>query len=130
MRGSVMTEADVVITLGRKLDFQLAYGSPAIFGDAKFVRIADCASEIRDNRRGEAEVFATVSIALEKIIELAGDRKPNIDKAWAGETRTKHEARAQKLLLSMQDSPVGSDGLMHPNTLLAALEKLYRKTLL
>jgi len=30
MRGSVMTEADVVITLGRKLDFQLAYGSPAV----------------------------------------------------------------------------------------------------
>ena len=75
MRGSVMTEADVVITLGRKLDFQLAYGSPAIFGKAKFVRIADCASEIRDNRRGEAEVFASVPNALEKILELAGNRK-------------------------------------------------------
>jgi len=70
MRGSVMTEADVVITLGRKLDFQLAYGSPAIFGDAKFVRIADCASELRDNRRGEAEVFGTVSRALEKYLNL------------------------------------------------------------
>jgi acetolactate synthase-1/2/3 large subunit len=68
-------------TLGRKLDFQLAYGSPAIFGDAKFVRIADCASELRDNRRGEAEVFGTVSRALEKILELAGNRKSNVDTA-------------------------------------------------
>ena len=123
MRGSVMTEADVVITLGRKLDFQLAYGSPAVFGEAKFVRIADCASEIRDNRRGEAEVFAAVSTTLEKIIELAGDRKPNIDTTWAAQTRTKHEARAQKLWSSMQNSPAGSNGLMHPNTLLAALRK-------
>jgi acetolactate synthase-1/2/3 large subunit len=121
MRGSVMTEADVVITLGRKLDFQLAYGSPAIFGDAKFVRIADCASELRDNRRGEAEVFGTVSRALEKILELAGNRKSNVDTAWAAQTRTKHEARAEKLLRSMHNTPAGSDGLMHPNTLLAKL---------
>jgi acetolactate synthase-1/2/3 large subunit len=27
MRGTVMSEADVVVTLGRRLDFQLAYGS-------------------------------------------------------------------------------------------------------
>ncbi len=30
-RGKVMPEADVVITVGRKLDFQLAYGSQAVF---------------------------------------------------------------------------------------------------
>ena len=39
MRGSVMTEADLVVTVGRRLDFQLAYGSPAVFGDAKFVHL-------------------------------------------------------------------------------------------
>ena len=31
MRGAVMGDADLVITIGRKLDFQLAYGSPAVF---------------------------------------------------------------------------------------------------
>ena len=41
MRGAVMGDADVVLTVGRRLDFQLAYGSPAIFGSAQFVRIAD-----------------------------------------------------------------------------------------
>lgn len=123
MRGSVMSQADVVITLGRKLDFQLAYGSPAVFGDAKFVRIADCASELRDNRRGEAEVFATASNALDQIIELAGDRVSHTDKAWAIETRTQHEARAKKLWASMQTAPSGRDGLMHPNALLAQLRE-------
>ena len=58
MRGAVMPQADVILTLGRKLDFQLAYGSPAVFGDAKFVRIADTAAELRDNRRGAAELLA------------------------------------------------------------------------
>jgi len=26
MRGTVMTEADLVVTIGRRLDFQLAFG--------------------------------------------------------------------------------------------------------
>jgi acetolactate synthase-1/2/3 large subunit len=121
MRGSVMSQADVVVTLGRKLDFQLAYGSPAVFGDAKFVRIADCASELRDNRRGAAEVFASVSCTLETILELAGNRAPQTDREWAAKVRQQHEQRADKLVLSIQQAPAGSDGLMHPNKLLSAL---------
>lgn len=121
MRGSVMSQADVVVTLGRKLDFQLAYGSPAVFGDAKFVRIADCASELRDNRRGAAEVFASVSCTLESILELAGNREPQTDREWTAKVRQQHEQRADKLVLSMQQAPAGSDGLMHPNKLLSAL---------
>jgi acetolactate synthase-1/2/3 large subunit len=121
MRGSVMSQADVVITLGRKLDFQLAYGSPAVFGKAKFVRIADCLAELQDNRRGEAEVFSSVDTALEHIVALAGERKPEVDREWAQQVRAQHVSRAQKLLTSMPTAPAGSDGLMHPNTLLAAL---------
>src|SRR3954467_4160077 len=37
MRGAVMSDADVVLTVGRRLDFQLGYGSPAVFKDAKFI---------------------------------------------------------------------------------------------
>jgi acetolactate synthase-1/2/3 large subunit len=52
MRGQVMGQADLVITVGRKLDFQLAYGSPAVFGQAQFLRLADNAAELRDNPTG------------------------------------------------------------------------------
>ena len=121
MRGSVMSEADLIITVGRKLDFQLAYGSPAVFGAAKFLRLADCAAELRDNRRGAAEVFATPSASLEAILTAAGEREPSTDKTWAGTVRTKHLERANKLHASMKTAPPGSDGLMHPNRLLAAL---------
>ena len=121
MRGSVMSEADLIITVGRRLDFQLAYGSPAVFGAAKFLRLADCAAELRDNRRGAAEVFATPSASLEAILAAAGQREPLTDKAWASTVRAKHLERADKLLASMKVAPPGSDGLMHPNRLLAAL---------
>ena len=121
MRGSVMGEADLIVTVGRRLDFQLAYGSPAVFGDAKIVRIGDCAGELRDNRRGAAELFATPAAALEAILAMAGDRLPSTDTAWAAGVREKHRERAAKLLTSMRSAPAGSDGLMHPNRLLAAL---------
>lgn len=121
MRGSVMSEADLIITVGRRLDFQLAYGSPAVFGAAKFLRLADCAAELRDNRRGAAEVFATPSTSMEAILTAAGDRAPSTDRTWASTVRAKHLERADKLHASMKVAPPGSDGLMHPNRLLAAL---------
>ena len=123
MRGSVMTEADVVVTVGRRLDFQLAYGSPAIFGKAKFVRIADCAAELRDNRRGAAEIHASPAAAIEAILDQAGEREPATDVEWARGTRSKHLARADKLATSMAQAAPGSDGLMHPNRLLSALRE-------
>jgi hypothetical protein len=47
-----MTEADVVLVVGRKLDYQLGYGSPAVFPDARFVRRG--AGRARDVARPQA----------------------------------------------------------------------------
>ncbi len=123
MRGSVMAEADVILTIGRRLDFQLAYGSPAVFGEAKFVRIADCPSELRDNRRGAAEILASPAEALQALLDEAGGRASAADRDWAAKVRAGHEARAAKLETSMAQAPDGSDGLMHPNRLLSALRQ-------
>ena len=78
--------------IGRKLDYQTAYGSPAVFPHARFIRIADNAGELIDNRRGEPELFATPALALAAIVEAAGNRPPNIDKAWADGLRAKQQA--------------------------------------
>ena len=64
MRGAVMGQADLVVTVGRRLDFQLAYGSPAVFGEARFLRIADCAAELRDNRRGAVELLRRMCLGM------------------------------------------------------------------
>lgn len=121
MRGNIMKQADVVLTLGRRLDFQLAYGSPAVFGDAKFVRIADCAAELRDNRRGAVEILASCELALKAMLDAAVDRPAAADPSWLNNLRQQHLDRSQKLSLSMRNAEAGSDGLMHPNRLLAAL---------
>jgi acetolactate synthase-1/2/3 large subunit len=121
MRGAVMGQADLVVTVGRRLDFQLAYGSPAVFGEARFLRIADCAAELRDNRRGAVELLATPALALQAILDAAGNRVAATDLDWAQGLRDKHCQRSRKLVDSMRNAAPGSDGLMHPNRLLAAV---------
>lgn len=122
LRGSVMGQADVVLLLGRKLDFQLAYGSPAIFPDTQFIRIADNVEELRDNRRGSVEIMATVSEAIRALLAAAnGKPSASSPQLWRDPLHEKHCARAQSYHQSMRDAPAGTDGLMHPNRLLAAL---------
>ena len=122
MRGKVMSEADVVVTVGRRLDFQLAYGSPAVFGPARFVRIADTPPELRDNRRGAVELLASPAAALAAIVEAAGSRASAVDRSWAERLRASHLERSVKLAKSMAEAAPGSDGRMHPNRVLAALQ--------
>ncbi|MDE2004953.1 MAG: thiamine pyrophosphate-binding protein [Rhodospirillales bacterium] len=123
MRGAVMGDADVVLTVGRRLDFQLAYGSPAVFGAARFVRIGDVAGELRDNRRGEVEILATPAEALRAVLDAAGNRTAAIDRAWAEKLRQGHAERARKLRQTMASAPAGGDGKLHPNRGLAALQE-------
>ena len=123
MRGKVMGDADLVVTIGRRLDFQLAYGSPAVFGEAKFVRIGDVPLEMRDNRRGAVELFATPKAALAAINKKVSGRKSAVDTAWANGLREQHEARAKKLKDTMLSAPSDSQGRIHPNRVLAELQK-------
>ena len=122
LRGAAMSEADLVVTVGRRLDFQLAYGSPAIFRAAKFLRIADIASELHDNRRGDVEIHAPPAQALTAIIAAAGNRVPATDAQWVDGLRARHRERVAKLRRAMAEAPLGGDGRMHPNRLLSAIQ--------
>ncbi len=124
MRGNVMSEADLVLTVGRKLDYQLGYGSPAVFSDAVFVRIADNRSELGDNRRGDPELFATPALALSAIVAAARGRTPAVDREWTAQTRRKHLERAAAYGEKLSSAPSGADGRMHPNRIFAAIRNI------
>jgi acetolactate synthase I/II/III large subunit len=120
MRGQVMGDCDLVITVGRRLDFQLGYGSPAVFGAARWLRIADAHGELRDNRRGDVEVYGDVAAAL-AALSTAVRGRVSLDATWIDKLRAGHRERSQKLRASMGAAPDGADGRVHPNRLLAAL---------
>jgi len=118
VRAAAMGEADVVLVIGRKLDYQLGYGSPAAFPAAtRFIRIAGTAGELIDNRRGQPELLAAPDLALRAIVERAGNRPSNRDRAWADGLRAKQRQRAG----APAPIPATSDGKVHPMAIFAAI---------
>src|SRR5205823_6787715 len=121
VRGRVMREADTVVTLERRLDFQLAYGSRAVFAaEARFLRIGLAREERADNRRADAELRADTGLALEALL-AAGCVPRQADGRWRDEIVTDNAARARRLDAALLGTETGSDGRMHPYTLIAAL---------
>ncbi len=118
MRAAAMAEADVVLVVGRKLDYQLGYGSPAVFPGARFVRIADTAGELVDNRRGAPELLATPALALAALVEKSGNRAAATDRDWASGLRRRHLERSTPRGAPPQR---GEDGKIHPAAIFDAI---------
>lgn len=124
VRARAMQECDLAIVVGRKLDYQMAYGSPAVFRNARFLRIADHADELRDNRRGEVELLADAGVAMAALAAAAGSPSPALDTAWTASLRAEHVRRAARHAEGMATAPPGRDGHMHPNRIFAALRRV------
>lgn len=126
IRARAMQEADLVVVVGRKLDYQTGYGSPVVFPIARFVRIADNWEELRENRRGEVELFADPALALAALADALPAKSGGLDTAWTAALRAEHLRRAARYAEGMSAAPAGNDGHMHPNRIFAALKKVLR----
>lgn len=123
VRAAAMEQADLVITLGRKLDYQLGFGSPAVFPKARFLRISETAGELIDNRRGTPEILSPVAAALEAIIPALGSDAGALDETWVQNLRSKHSSRIDKGRATPPPQ-TGSDGKIHPMAIFAAIAQV------
>ncbi len=119
VRGAAMTQADLVVTVGRKLDYQLGFGSPAVFPDADFLRIADTAGELIDNRRGQVEILASVDLVLSALAAELGTGAGALDVEWVGALQAKHRERVERGTAGAPS--IGGDGRIHPAAVIAAV---------
>jgi acetolactate synthase-1/2/3 large subunit len=125
VRANVMTDADLVVVVGRKLDYQMGYGSPAVFPHAKFIRISDSAGELIDNRRGEVEILATPALALAAIAEAAKPLSSALDQGWVKGMRQKQADRSSA---GFGNTPrTGKDGKIHPRCIFDAIAEVADK---
>jgi acetolactate synthase-1/2/3 large subunit len=124
MRAAAMMDADVVLLVGRKLDYQVGYGSPAVFPHARFIRVADNPGELVDNRRGQPELLAAPDLALAAMVEAAGNRESGIDKAWADGMRRRHRERVASSSAKKQRPLTGADGKIHPRAIFDVIAEL------
>jgi len=124
VRGKAIREADLVITVGRRLDFQLAYGSSAVFApDTRFLRIGNSFTETGENRPGDVEICADAGEALAALV--AADAAPSDpDTAWVAQLQGQNTSRVEALATSMAEQKPGDDGRMHPYTLIRALNEV------
>lgn len=124
VRGRAMGESDLVITLGRRLDFQLGYGSPAVFApDARFLRIGTCFEELGENRRADVEIHADTGTAL-AALSRSRVRPTAPDLAWVADLRTANAARVGALAATLATPDVDADGRMAPNYVVGAVNDL------
>ena len=126
MRGTAMQQADLVLTVGRKLDYQLGYGSPAAFPNARFVRLAAHPGERIDNRPGEAGIAGDVAATLAMLADAVRSGTSAVDTQWREALQREHAERSRKHQAALGSTPAGRDGRMHPNRIFAALRKRLR----
>jgi acetolactate synthase-1/2/3 large subunit len=125
VRARVMKEADLVVCVGRKLDYQVGYGSPAVLPNARWIRIADNAEELRENRRGEVELYAHPGLALAALADAVAKRGA-LDTEWTTAMRNEHVRRSSQYAQELGSAPPGNDGHMHPNRIFATLRKVLK----
>src|SRR5262249_57276728 len=91
----------------------------AVVRPARFIGTADTAGELFDNRRGEPEILADAARVLAAMVEAAGNRRSNVDTAWADGLRRRQRERTAK---SVGGGPaVGPDGKIHPARIFDAI---------
>ena len=105
---TIFKEADVVLVLGKRIDYRLAMGGPRLFSpDAKFLQVDIHPQELGHNRKLELGVCADVKATLQVMLEeMAGGpswpalvpwiRRTRLFRdAWQEELRTTAAANAQ-----------------------------------
>ncbi len=80
---STFREADVVLVLGKRIDYRLALGGPRLFSaSAKFVQVDVHPQEIGATRAVEAGICADVKAALAAMVDALGKERWKPRSAW------------------------------------------------
>ena len=121
MRARLMAEADTVITVGRRLDFSLAYGSPVAFGSAsQLIRIGTSFETLAENRPGTTQVKGDPALVLSALAETT---LPALDVEWRSSIVAGDRDRRTSWVKKAEATPYGPDERIHPNALIAALNE-------
>ena len=91
-------EADLVLLLGKKLDYRLRLGGPKLFSpEAKFVQVDIHPPELGLNRALEVGIAADVKLTLEDLLDALGRRAAPDRSAWLARISEAGEAWRRKL---------------------------------
>ena len=114
-------DADVVIVLGKKLDYRLRLGSAQLFSpDAKFVQVDIEPAELGLNRALEIGIAADVKLTLEDLLDALGRRAAPDRSPWLARIAAAQDAWRRQLV----ETAAQPSTPMHPLHLFMALRDL------
>jgi acetolactate synthase-1/2/3 large subunit len=95
---TALRQADLVIVIGKRIDYRLRLGSAQLFSDdAKFVQVDTCGEELGLNRDLEVGIAADAKVTLAALNEaLAGDQAPDRSD-WLAEVQSGSDAYATEV---------------------------------
>ena len=97
-------QADVVLVIGKRVDYRLAMGGPRLFSaDARFIQIDIHEEEFGLNRPIDLPIHADARAALEALIAAAGPG-PWPEREWLGEARSARRAWEARVAGSIADA--------------------------
>jgi oxalyl-CoA decarboxylase len=108
-RSTIMSDADVVVLVGARLNWLLSRGRGKWSPDTKFIQFDIAAEEIDVNRPIAAPVVGDLASSLDAFIAALPD-KMNIDPEWVpklqAETKAKNEKFKQRLVSNASAQPM------------------------
>ena len=108
-RSTIMSDADVVVLVGARLNWLLSRGRGKWSPDTKFIQFDIAAEEIDVNRPIAAPVVGDLASSLDAFIAALPD-KMNIDPEWVtklqAETKAKNEKFKQRLVSNTSAQPM------------------------
>ncbi len=118
-------EADVVLVLGKRVDFRLSFGSSRVFAEsAKFIQVDIHPAEIGMNRRVDVGICADVKATLKAMLAEIGDEQWP-EKPWLRRVR---DLRTE--WNSWLSGAADDDTPIHPSALFAELRETFPKDIL
>ncbi|MBK5295490.1 MAG: thiamine pyrophosphate-binding protein [Acidobacteriia bacterium] len=118
-------EADVVLVLGKRIDYRLALGGPRLFSPkAKFIQVDIVAQELGLTRPLELGICADVKSTLHLMNEMTGDPKGRSPR-WPGRTAWLRRQRTLRDLWRAQLAGTAADRSkpIHPAAFFSELAK-------
>ena len=106
----LVRESDVVVMLGKRLDYTLAYGgSPPFADDVRFVVVDPSPAEIGRTRSVEVGVLGDIGDTVEQMLERVGEYEWSSDPEW----RARLKSAKSEWISSLEDLAEESDPI-HP----------------
>ena len=119
---SIFKEADVVLVLGKRIDYRLALGGPRLFSPGvKFIQVDIHPQELGHARRLEQAICADVKSTLQAMLPAAGKAAWKPRAAWVKRQSTLRQSWSTELSAI---AAANTTGPIHPAAFFAELAKV------